>query len=228
MTKAYKFIHSDMKSENGNHKWKLGKWYHHDGELELCNSGFHACKTALQSLSYVYGDKWFIVEAKGKMIKDDDKFVCSDMRLVKEIPINKVVKHFALRCAKRSLKYYTKQYPNDNRVSECIRITELYLDGEATLQELEAARRAAWSAGSAGSAAWSAAWSAGSAAWSAAWNAARSAARSARSAESAAWSAAQSAAQSAAWNAAGSAAQRAEKKWQEKELNKIIKKVLGK
>ncbi len=201
--KGYKFIQKNMKSQRGNLKWKVGEWIKHEGEIELCNEGLHACRTALQSLSYVYGDKWFIVEAKGKFKEEKgDKFVCSEMRLVKELPINKIVKLFAIRCAKRCLKHYEKEYPNDKRVFAAIEGAELYLDKKIKLPELKKRIDAAWSARSA--------------AWSAA-RSAESAARSAWSAESAARSAAWSAARSA-WSAARSA----EKKWQEKELEKII------
>ena len=88
--KGFKFIKENMKSKNGNHTWELGVWYKYEGEIELCNKGFHACLTPQQSLNYIYGDKWFQVEARGKIIysdKDDSdpKFVASEMRLVKEI-----------------------------------------------------------------------------------------------------------------------------------------------
>jgi hypothetical protein len=96
---------------------------------------------------------------------------------------------FALEC----LANFEKAYPDDTRPRSAIEAAGLFLDGKITLQELETARSAAWSA--ARSAAWSAA---ESAAWSAAW-----------SARSAAESAARSAARSAAWSAwsAWSAAQ---------------------
>ena len=66
--KAFKFITSDMKSKNGDHVWEIGKWYKYEGKLELCNKGFHACLTPQQSLDYIYGDKWFIIEARGNII----------------------------------------------------------------------------------------------------------------------------------------------------------------
>ncbi len=210
--KGYKFIQKNMKSQRGNIKWKVGEWNKHEGNIELCEEGLHACRTALQSLDYVYGDKWFMVEARGRLEEEKgDKFVCSEMRLVKELPIDKILKLFAIRCAKRCLKNYEKEYPNDKRVFEAIEGAELYLDKKIKLPELKKRIDAAKSAAK------SAAWSAGSAAKSAAWSA-RSAAKSAAwSARSAAWSAARSA-RSAAWSA--------EIKWQEKELEKIIKVVL--
>jgi hypothetical protein len=237
--KGYKFVTKDLKSKEGNCQWEIGKWKH-ENEIKLCQKGLHACRTALQSLQYVYGDKWFIVEAKGKMKEEKgDKFVATDMRLVKEIPIDNIVKRFSLFCAKDCLKNYEKKYPNDKRVSDCIKATEDYLDGKITLRKLDAARSAARSATrsaawSAESATRSAARSAESAAESAesAARSAESAAESAESARSAAWSAAESAgsaAESAAWSAEGAAesAWSAAKKRQEKELNRLIEKELG-
>ena len=181
--KGFKFIQSNMKSKNGNHLWVIGKWYKHEGKLKLCEKGFHACLTPRQSFEYIYGDKWFIVEARGKTIEaKGDKFVASEMRLIKEIPIM-VLKKWALWNAKQCLKNYESWDKEDKRVSDCIRVCEDFLDGKATIEQLNAA--------------WSAARSARSAAWSAA-RSARSAAESARSAaESAARSAAESAARSA-------------------------------
>ena len=158
---GFKFIKENMFSKNGNHLWKLGEWYKFDGKIEICEQGFHACKKPLDSLEYVYGDKWFVVEAKGKIINGDDKFVASEMRLVKEIDINKIVKRFAIWCAKDCLINYEKEYPNDKRPFEAIKAAEDYLDGKIDIKELNDKISAAWSARSA-------AWSARSAAESAA------------------------------------------------------------
>ena len=158
---GYKFIQDNMKSKNGNHKWELGKWYKEEQVL-ICNKGFHACLRPIDAFEYQYGEKFFIVEAKGKIIKDKDKFVAQEMRLIKEIPLDKVSRQFALFCAKSCLKNYTDKYPNDKRVSDCIKAVEDYLDGKITLKDLSAASSAAWSAAesAASSAAKSAAWSA--------------------------------------------------------------------
>jgi hypothetical protein len=214
--KGYKFIQSNMKSKNGNHTWELGKWYKEE-DLEICKKGFHACKKPLQSLDYVYGDKWFIVEARGKIIEEEDKFVASEMRLVKEIPIDKVVKRLAIFCAKQCLSNYEKEYPNDKRPFEAIKAAEDYYDGKISLNKLNEKISAAWSAKSAAE---SAAWSAESAAESAAWSAKSAAESAAKSAESAAKSA-ESAAESA--KSAESAAESAAKSAQNKYLLKLIK-----
>jgi len=91
---------------------------------------------------------------------------------------------FAADCAERVLPIYEKVYPCDDRPRKCIDTARRYANGEATQDELHAARSAA------GSAAWAAA---GSAAWAAAGAAAGSAAGAA------AWAAAGDAARAAAW-----------------------------
>ena len=169
--KGYKFIESNMKSKNGNHTWKVGEWYKED-KIELCSKGFHACKEPLEALKFVYGDKFYLVEARGKIVKEtreneDKKFVASEMRLVSEIS-DKVFKRFAIFCAKQCLSNYEKLNPNDKRPFEAIKAAEDYLDEKIELKELQEKISAAKSAESA----------AGSAAWSA-----RSAARSAQNKE---------------------------------------------
>jgi hypothetical protein len=162
---GYKFVTNDLKSKKGDCQWVINEWKHHDGELALCESGLHASETPLQSLQYVYGDRWFMVVAKGVIKKDGDKFVCSDMKLVKEIPVSAVLVPFAIACAKRCLANWEKQYPEDKRVNDAILAAEKCFR-DPSPENIEAA------------------WSAASAEWSAA-SAARSAASAERSAVSA-------------------------------------------
>ena len=163
MKLAYKFITKDWRSKEGNIKWKLGEWQKHEGKIKLCESGFHACKIPLQALEYIYGDIFVLVEYKGKIINDkNDKFVCSQMRIIKEIP-EIILKRWAIAQAKSCVANYEKEYPKDKRVSDCIKAAEDYLDGKISLKQLDSAESAARSAWSAARSTWSA-WSAVSAA----------------------------------------------------------------
>jgi hypothetical protein len=114
---------------------------------------------------------------------------------------DKDLRLFAVWCARETYALCEDDAPIDQRSIEAVDVAERYANGEATDDELSAARSAALSAAesAARSAVRSAAWSA---ARSAAWSAALSAAWSA--ALSAALSAARSAAESAAWSAARS------------------------
>jgi hypothetical protein len=217
---GYKFVTADLRSKNGDCTWVVGEWKHDSASLELCTSGLHACVSPLDSLEYVYGDRWFLVAAKGTVLHGADKFCASDMKLVRELPVKTVLVAFAVECAKHCYANWKAFAPDDGRVWAAIVAAENYMKNptEENRSAESAARSAAWSA--ARSAAWSAesaARSAASAAWSAAW----SAASAAWSAESAAWSA-ESAAWSAAWSAA-SAAWSAERTWQLKTLNRLIR-----
>ena len=199
--KGYKFIRENMKSKVGNHKWVVGKWYKEE-ERSLCNKGFHACKEPLEALDYIYGNKFFIIEAKGKIrYKKGDKFVAQEMRLIKEIPI-KILKYFAIDCAKQCLKNYEKEF-DDKSVYEVIEGAELYLDGKISLYKLKKRIIAVWSAKpaeSAKSAVWSAEYAVKSAEYAV---------------KSAACSAEDAAVKSAVWSAV--------KKKQNKKLKNLIK-----
>ena len=49
MIMGYKWLTDELKSAHGNKSWEMDIWKEWNGNLELCNSGFHACKTPLQS-----------------------------------------------------------------------------------------------------------------------------------------------------------------------------------
>jgi hypothetical protein len=141
--KAYKFVTDHLKSKNGNTQWIIGEWQKHNGDLSLCNGGFHACLDPLDSLEYTYGDKWFIVAAKGELVKGDDKFCCSEMKLVKEIPVSSVLVPFAIACARRCYKNWKDE--KDGRVLAAIEAAERCFK-EPTQQNIDAAKSAARSA----------------------------------------------------------------------------------
>ena len=109
---------------------------------------------------------------------------------------------FAVWCARRVQHLLT-----DPRSIAALDVAERYANGEATQDELAAARGAAWAATEAATeaAAGAAAWAATEAAWAAAGAATEAAAGAAARA---AWAAAEAAADAAAW-AAARAAQRA-------------------
>jgi hypothetical protein len=119
---------------------------------------------------------------------------------------DKTLRLFAVGCA-RKVQHLMK----DQRSIDALDVAERYANGNATKNELaaarDAAREAAWASAwaSARAAAWDAAWeaageAAGEAAWEAAWEAAGEAA----------WAAAGDAARAAAWEAAGEAARQAQ------------------
>jgi hypothetical protein len=121
---------------------------------------------------------------------------------------DRLARLFACDCAEAVLHIYDKDYPDDNRPREAVRVARAFAEGKATGDELAAAMDAARAAArdAARDAAWDAAWAAAwAAARDAAWDAARDAARDA------AWAAAWAAARAAAWAAARDAARDAQR-----------------
>ena len=111
--------------------------------------------TVLKMDSVSYEDKlWLLL--RNEFISD------KDMRL------------FACDCAEKSLPIFEKQFPKDTRPRKTIETARLFANGNASQEELDAARDAAWAA--ARDAAWAAA---RAAARDAAWAVARAAARDA-------------------------------------------------
>ena len=154
MNTGYKFLTADMKSKNGDSGvWKVGEWKKHEGELVMCESGFHYCKEPIEAFGYVYGDALVVVEARGKSETEGNKTVVAEMRVIKRVDTKKVSVQFAIACARRCLPNYEKAYPKDDRPRKAIDAAEAWC--------LNPTEETAWSA------AWSAARSAESAARSA-------------------------------------------------------------
>ena len=82
--KLYKVLVDGKSCHGGTFEWKTGKWYHYRGELKMCSSGFH-----LTTKPYMwYKQNCEIYEAKAKNITawDNDKCVCSDVKLMRKLP----------------------------------------------------------------------------------------------------------------------------------------------
>ena len=194
--KGYKFVDKNLNSHRGKQHWEIGKWYKQAGIIELCNNGFHACEEPIDSLNYFqYKDKWFVIEARGDIIKDKDKFVASEMRLVKEIKNWDIISaKIAIYAAEQVLPYFEKRYPDDTRPRDAIRAAKRYIRNrnEVNKEALIKARDAAYAAEHAArvaDAADDAAYAAYHAAWVAADAAAYAAAYAARAADDAAYAA---------------------------------------
>ena len=124
--KGYRFVTDDLESQHGDTQWEIGKWQKCEGEVSLCRNGFHGSQKPIDSLSYVFGTRWFECEAKGDILKDTDKFCASGMRLVREIP-KKVLQQFAIDCAWRVLHIFEEKYPDDKRPRQAIEAARAYL-----------------------------------------------------------------------------------------------------
>ena len=209
---VYKVLNKDGRSCNGGDllwslpvqnddvTWTPGDWMPAiEGELIPCENGYHLA-VDVQVLVWL-NERIFEAEYRGERIDGDEKIVVRECRLLREFTgWNERTAHlFAVWNAREALKFLAN--PDPRSVAACD-VAERYANGEATSEELAAARAAAWDA------AWDAAWAAArDAAWDAAWVAARAAAWDA--ARDAAWDAARAAARDAAWDAARAAARAA-------------------
>jgi len=173
----WKSMRAGLKSNNGDlGPWKLGKWRKHEGELEMCRSGFHASENVIDAMRYVSAEAIAEVEVRGKHLAQDDKQCWSEMRILRAWEWTKEDSvSLAIYAAELVIGIFESKYPDDKRPREAIEAAKAWLKDPSD-KNRSAARSAAWSAAES---AWSAAESA--------WSAARSAARSA-------WSAAESAA----------------------------------
>jgi len=199
VTKCFRWVTKEHTSQHGDVKWVPGEWVKQSGELKLCENGLHGCRDPLDSLNQVWGDEWWAAEARGTVLKDDDKFCASEMRIIRRIP-DALIRRFALDCAEHVYPIWEKAYPSDLRVRGCLDATKAYLD-DPSPENKEAMTGAARAARAAG------------------------AARVARAAEGAAWAAGYAgaawAAGAAAW--AAGAAGAAEEKWQRQHLKELLK-----
>jgi hypothetical protein len=194
-----------------------------EGDLVPCKNGYHLCREG--DLLTWLGPAIFAAEYRGERVDAEDKIVVREARLLRRLNWNeRTARLFACDCAERVLPIFEREYPNDKRPRNAIETVlpifereypndkrprnaietaRRYANGEATDEELAAARDAVWAA-----------------AWAAAWDAARAAARDAAwaAARDAAWAAARDAARDAAWDAARDA----EREWQTSRLVELL------
>jgi len=84
--KGYKVFDENWKC-NG-YQYSLGGRFKHEGEIELCSSGFHFCEKIIDCFNYKkFNPKNKVAEiiAHGKVIRGDDKSVTDDIEIIKEI-----------------------------------------------------------------------------------------------------------------------------------------------
>src|SRR3990167_9022380 len=178
----YKFLNEDGTSCNGGSgKWNLpengqpGEWMPYIETLKPCESGYHLCEES--DLIEWIGPTLYLVEGRGKSIRDVNKTVFQEARLIQRVENWNVrtVRLFACDCAERVLTIFENEYPSDTRLREAIRVARLFADGEASENELKAASAAAsadwasWAAASAAASAARAVWAASRAADWASW-----------------------------------------------------------
>ena len=201
----YKYLSTDGTAfHGGNGRWSLptqnddGTWDPGDwmppveGPIVPCINGYHLCQS--NDLLDWFAPALYIAEGRGDSVRDGNKTVFREARLLRPVEAYTecMLRLFACDCAEHVLELFESQCPDDDRPRNCIAVTRRYVSGDASDEELAAARDAALVAGdAAGDAAWvaarDAAWVAGDAARATARVAARVAARAAGDAAEREW-----------------------------------------
>ena len=122
--KAYKGFH---RNEDGtlscrDFTYEVGKTYKYGGDIELCESGFHACHELHQCWQFYpnNGDNVFCeVECGGKVIESEDgdgKFVCSEITILREVGMSGV-DLFDVACGFYNGHAWVKKDGKNNHIS---------------------------------------------------------------------------------------------------------------
>ena len=153
---AYKFLKPDGKPPIGSGKWHLpkgkrpGKWMPVIiGDLVACYNGYHLAQEK-DLTEWCNHPELYIAEYRGDMIEVSDKIVVREARLLSRVTNwnERTARLFACDCAERALAFIGDKV--DARSVEAVRVARLYAIGNATKEQLsaarDAARDAAWAA----------------------------------------------------------------------------------
>ena len=89
---AYKAFDKNMQCRG--FQFEVGAHYEHNGKVEPCKSGFHACKNPLDVWNYYpINSRYAIVEIAGDVVDSgsDSKVACSNISIVQEITLTEPV-----------------------------------------------------------------------------------------------------------------------------------------
>ena len=93
IVKGYKVFNPDWTCIG--FRYEVGKTYEHNGDIELCGSGFHFCVEAVDCFNYYAFDsnnKVAEVEAIGFVETGDDESVTNKIKIVRELDWSEVLK----------------------------------------------------------------------------------------------------------------------------------------
>jgi len=92
--KGYKAMNEDMTCRG--FRYELGKTYELDGNIQICERGFHFCRDIASVFNYYerFESRVFEVEADGYIEQTGDKLCCQKITIVREvkgIELNRVI-----------------------------------------------------------------------------------------------------------------------------------------
>ena len=112
-------------------------------DIGLCDYGFHFCEDILNTLHYGNGSILSLVACEGRVIKGNDKSVCSQRRHLAVADITTILHEFSCWCAEQALALIDNPDP---RSVAAIAAKRAWLRGEIDDNELAAARSSAYAA----------------------------------------------------------------------------------
>ena len=110
--KAYKGFDKDLKCRD--FQYEIGKTYTHNGDVEPCESGFHACEYPLDVFNYYppAGSRFAEVETSGKIVPQGDKICCEKIKVKTELTLGALIQaavNFSFERAKWTEDSQTKK-----------------------------------------------------------------------------------------------------------------------
>ena len=84
--KGYKGTDKDMRCRGM--QYEVGKTFHADGKIEVCDNGLHFCIRLTDVFDYYEadnGNRFFEIEAEGNIVGDGKKNACSKITIGREI-----------------------------------------------------------------------------------------------------------------------------------------------
>ena len=78
-------------------QYEVGKEYHINGDVEMCENGFHACKDLMDVFNYysMSNSRFAIVKMWGDVLYGDDKICASNIEIVEELSLKDIVERYA-------------------------------------------------------------------------------------------------------------------------------------
>ena len=92
---AYKAFDANFKCRD--FQYAPGMSYHIDGEVKLCENGFHACQDLMDTFSYypMRNSRFAIVKLWGDVFYGNNKMCASNIEIVKELSLKDIVERYA-------------------------------------------------------------------------------------------------------------------------------------
>ena len=78
--------------------YEVGMEYHINGDVEMCENGFHACEDLMDVFNYysMNNSRFAIVKLWGDVLSGVDKVCASNIEIVEELPLKDIVKRYVL------------------------------------------------------------------------------------------------------------------------------------